>query len=268
MESYRPKKNLALVLSGGSARGMAHIGVIEVLEEHKIPIEAIVGTSVGALIGGVYLSGALNELKNTLLKFTPADVARLFISKPKKEGLTDGFAVSTILKKMIRNKRIEDLPIPLLIVSADLRTGEGVVKDTGDLLTAIRASISIPGLFVPVHDKDLVLVDGSIVDPVPIDIGRKVANKLIVVDVVPTAHNFQREKEAEIIEIIEDSINLMEEKLAKMVHKKRKKEEVIIKPDVSSIYSLQFHKAKEAIEAGRNAAIKALPQIKRLIKAD
>ncbi len=268
MESYRPKKNLALVLSGGGARGFAHIGVLEVLEENKIPIDAIVGTSIGALVGGVYLAGAMNEFKETALQLKPEDLAKLLISKPRKEGLTEGIAISNVLKGIIKGKRIESLPIPFIAISADLKTGGTVPMDSGDLLTAIRASISIPGLFVPVHDKDFVLVDGSIVDPLPIDIGRKIAQRLIIVDVIPMSHHFEKERSREIVEILEDSLSIIEEKMANLVYRKKKKTEIIIKPDVSDIFLLQFHKAREAIEAGRKAAMRALPKIRELLKME
>lgn len=270
MKSALFKKDIALVLSGGGARGLVHIGVLEVLEREKIPIQLIVGTSIGALIGGVYLTGNLQELKNFFLKQTKRSVFGLFISKPSREGLLDGNNITSHLSKFIKGKRIEDLSMPFIAISTDLESGKIVAIDKGDLLTAIRASISIPGIFVPVHNKHLTLVDGGVVDPVPVDIANKYAKKIIVIDNLARMEHIRTEKEVfheNLLDIIEDSMVIMQRKLSRLTIRKRRKSEFIIKPKLPKIGSLEFYRAKELIEIGRREAEKVLPQLKKFLSS-
>lgn len=264
------KKEIALVLSGGGARGIAHIGVLEVFEREKIPIDMIIGTSMGALVGGLYLTGNLSGLKKILLSWNKRDVLKLFISRPSREGLIDGNNITNLMSQFIKGKKIEDLSIPFIAVSADLETGKTFIMDKGDLLSAIRASISIPGIFIPVHNKDLILVDGGIVDPVPVDIASKYAKKIIVVDVLSRMAHIKTEKgivHENLLDIIEDSIVIMQKKLSKFALRKRKKSEFIIKPKLPRVGSLEFYKSKELIESGRKEAEKLLPEIKKFISS-
>lgn len=270
MKSPIFKKEIALVLSGGGARGVAHIGVLEVLDREKIPIDLIAGTSIGALVGGAYLAGGLAELKKNLLSLKKTDVVKMFISRPSKEGLTDGAKVVFLISKFTKGRKIEELSVPFLSISADLETGKTVIIDEGDLLDAIRSSISMPGIFIPVHNKGLVLVDGGIVDPVPVDIASKYAKKIIVVDVLARMERLKSEKEIlheNIIDIIEESIVIMQKKLSKLTLRKRRKREFIIKPKLPRVGSLEFYKSKELIEAGRKEAERILPRLKRFISS-
>jgi NTE family protein len=270
MKSLLFKKDIGLVLSGGGARGLVHIGVLEVLEREKIPIDVIVGTSIGALVGGVYLTGNLQNVKKTFLAMNKKSVTKLFISKPSREGLIDGHSITSLISKFTNGRKIEDLSIPFIAVSADLETGRTVVIDEGDLLSAIRASISIPGLFIPVHNKNLILVDGGIVDPVPVDIASKYAKKIIVVDALSRMEHIRREKgifHENLLDIIEDSIVIMQKKLSKLSIRKRRKSEFIIKPRLPRVGSLEFYKAKELIELGRKEAERAMPKIKKFLSS-
>ena len=146
------KKKLALVLSGGSARGLAHIGVLEVLEENHVPIDVIVGTSIGALIGGIYAAGSLKEFKEEVVRLTHHRITSLFFSRRfKRMNADNNVPIEKLLKKFIKGKKIEDLSISFSAIATDLKTGEEIFIEKGDLLKAILASIALPGLFKPIE---------------------------------------------------------------------------------------------------------------------
>jgi NTE family protein len=270
MKSPIFKKEVSLVLSGGGARGISHIGVLEVLEREKIPINMIVGTSMGALVGGMYLLGEMPELKKILLNLKKSGVVKLFLSRPSSEGLVDGNNITKLISKFTKGKKIEELSVPFIAVSADLETGKTVAIDKGDILSSIRSSISIPGIFIPVHNKNLILVDGGIVDPVPVDIASKYSKKIIVVDALSRMQHIKTEKQVfheNVLDIIEDSIVIMQKKLAKLDLRKRKNREFIIKPKLPRVGSLEFYKAKELIDAGKKEAEKMLPKLKKFLSS-
>ncbi|MFH1249459.1 MAG: patatin-like phospholipase family protein [archaeon] len=270
MKSPLFKKEIALVLSGGGARGLAHIGVLEVFEKEKIPIDMIIGTSMGALVGGAYLSGNLRELKKKFLSLNKRDVFKMFIEKPSMEGLSRGNSITSMISKFTDNKKIEDLSMPFIAVSADLETGKTVIIGKGSLVDAIRSSISIPGIFVPIHNKGMILVDGGIVDPVPVDIASKYAKKIIVIDVLARMEHIKTEKgivHQNILDIIEDSIVIMQRNMAKLSMRRKRKREFIIKPKIPRTGSLEFYKAKELIEAGRKEAEKMIPKLKKFLSS-
>lgn len=268
MKSTIFKKEIALVLSGGGARGLAHIGVLEVLDREKIPIDIIVGTSMGALVGGLYLMGRLQDIKKSFLNLDKRRVVKMFISRPSREGITNGNAITSMISGFTKGKKIEELSIPFIAVSADLETGKTVAISKDDLLSAIRASISIPGIFVPIHNKNLILVDGGIVDPVPVDIASKYAKKIIVVDVLARMEHIKTEKgifHESLLDIMEDSLVIMQKKLSRLSMRKKEKKEFIIKPKIPRVGSLEFYRAKELIEAGRKEAEKVLPKLKKFL---
>ena len=178
------RKTVGLVLGCGSSRGWAHIGAIEALEEENIPIDFIVGCSVGAYVGAIYASGSLNSLKEFVLKMDGKKVFSYFDIVLPRSGILDGtkrlrelFSIHTDVQDF------SELNLPVMMVATDLETGQKVVMKSGDLLDALRASISIPGLFAPVRVNDRWLVDGGLVDPVPVSVARSMgADILIAVD--------------------------------------------------------------------------------------
>ena len=258
-------KNLALVLGAGAARGIAHIGVLHVLEREKIPIDMIIGTSMGAFIGGFYLAGSLPELETFLLKLKSRTVLRFFLAKPSiKEGLVGQDRFKYFFGKFAKNKRIEDLSIPFIAVASDIETGKRVLISKGDLFESIQASISIPGIFSPMHKQNHILVDGDLIDPIPIDIARRYAKHAIVVDTLPEIGKLP--ERFGIINLFTNALDLMEYSLANKYIGRFKKTEVFIRPNVSSIGTFQFHKAKQAISAGESAAEAVLPKIRKIIR--
>ena len=161
-------KNISLVLGSGGARGYAHIGVIEVLEDYGFEIQSIAGSSMGALIGGLYACGKLNAYKEWVLTLEVLDVLKLLDFTIGKIGFIKGDRIFNIIEEMIGEHNIEDLPISFSAVATDLTTQKEVWLQKGSLSTAVRASIAIPTIFTPVEIQNKILVDGGILDPVPI----------------------------------------------------------------------------------------------------
>jgi NTE family protein len=179
--AHQPK--IGLALGSGSARGLAHIGVIRALNEAGIPIDCVAGTSVGAMIGAVYASGKLDSLQDAYLAMDWKKIAYFFDVVFPKSGIIDGNKVADFLREYVHSERIEDLPLPFKAVSTELNSGEEVVFDTGDVIDAVRASISVPGMFTPVRINGRILVDGGLVNPVPVSVARSMgANIVIAVD--------------------------------------------------------------------------------------
>ncbi|CAN8142430.1 NTE family protein [uncultured Thiomicrorhabdus sp.] len=162
-------KNIHLILGSGGARGLAHIGVIRHLENQGFTITQITGCSMGALIGGIYAAGKLNEYEKWVQSINRFDVLRfLDLSLSGKNGLVKGDKIMEQLRKWIGEVSIEELEIPFAAVSTDILSQKEIWIEQGDLVDAIRASISVPGIFTPLVKNDMVLVDGGILNPLPI----------------------------------------------------------------------------------------------------
>ncbi len=178
------RKTVGLVLGSGSSRGWAHIGAIEALEEEGIPIDFIAGCSIGSYVGALYACGCLKSLKEFVLKMDGKKVFSYFDVVFPRSGLLDGSKRLRALFSMhTAAESFSDLGIPVLMVATDLETGSKVVLKSGNLISALRASMSIPGLFAPARLKDRWLVDGGLVDPVPVGVARALeADVVIAVD--------------------------------------------------------------------------------------
>lgn len=173
-------KNVALVLSSGGARGLAHIGAIDALVERGYHIHAIAGTSMGSVVGGMYACGKLEEFREFITSLSRLDVYRLIDLGINKKGLIKGERVFGEMKHFVGDIRIEDLPIPFAAVSADLIKNSAVIFTEGDLLAALRASSAIPSLVLPVSINEALLVDGGIVDPLPIEYVKRIDGDILV----------------------------------------------------------------------------------------
>lgn len=163
------KKKVALVLASGGAKGFAHIGAIEALEEAGYEITSIAGASMGALIGGIYAAGGLDKVKEWMYDLSDRDVFRLVDFTLSPHALVKGNRIMDALKAIVPDCNIENLPIPYCAVATDLKEGREVVFRSGSLYNAIRASISIPMLFRPVEHEDMLLIDGAITNGLPLD---------------------------------------------------------------------------------------------------
>ncbi len=186
---------LGLALGGGAARGLAHIGVLRVLEQEGIQVDAIAGTSSGALIGGLYAAGvSVAQMEEVARDVDWRDLARLVDPVFPGSGLIDGKKVAQFIKELLPVDRFEDLKIPLAVTATDVETGEGIIIKQGNLLEALRAAIAFPGIFTPVRFRDRFLVDGGLCNPVPVDVARSLgADKVIGICAIPDSRLAQKE---------------------------------------------------------------------------
>jgi len=183
-------KDIALVLSSGGARGLAHIGVIEELEAQGFHISSIAGTSMGALIGGIYAAGKLQEFREWMKSIDKRKMLELTDLSFSLNHLVKGNRIIDAIKKIVPDTKIEDLSIPYCAVATDLENGREVTFRKGSLFGAIRASISLPGYYEPVRINDMVLIDGGTVNPIPLNrVVRKKGDLLVGVDV--SGHDYK-----------------------------------------------------------------------------
>ncbi|OEG00350.1 esterase [Vulcanibacillus modesticaldus] len=252
----RPK--IGIALGSGGARGLAHIGVLKVFEEHQIPIDFISGSSMGSLIGALYA----NKIDLNMLEKLAVTLRRkhwLDLTVPKI-GFIQGEKVKELIRILTHGKNIEDLAIPLAIVATDIENGERYVFNKGPVYEAVRASISIPGIFVPERVNGKLFVDGGVVERVPIqsvkDLG---AEFIIAVDV--GLYDAKMEVK-NIFDVISQTIDIMERE---NYHRQIVGADYIIRPDVGHISSLSFTNVKEIIEEGYLRASQSIGEIKQLI---
>jgi len=185
---------VGLALGSGSARGWSHIGVIRALEEAGVTVDYIAGTSIGALVGAVYASGRIDLLEDAVQQFSRKVILSLSDPVLPKSGLIDGVKIADLVHKYVLDRPIEELPLPLAIIATDLNTGNEVVLKDGNIVEAIRASISLPGIFKPVRRGDYLLVDGGLVNPVPVRTVREMGADFVIAvdlnyDLVQRKHN-------------------------------------------------------------------------------
>lgn len=171
---------LGLALGSGSARGWAHIGVIRVLNEWGIKPDIICGCSIGALVGGAYAAGRLDELEAWLLTLKRKDVISFFDVSLMSGGLISGERLMGFFRKSFGDPHIESLPLPFSAIATDLETGHEVWLRSGSVLDAVRASISMPGIFTPVRLGDRLLVDGGLINPVPVSTCRAMGADIVI----------------------------------------------------------------------------------------
>jgi len=258
-----PKKEpkIALVLGGGAAKGFAHVGVIRVLEQEKIPISMIVGTSVGSLIGGMYAANPDSfQLEWLAFKIDRNDILDFSIVY-SKFGPVQGARLESFLEQNVKVKKIEETKIPFCPVATDLNTGETVILDRGSLAKAIHASSAIPGVFVPVQFDNRTLVDGGVTDNVACDIAKaKGADIVIAVNLSKDVKNYQ----------IDSLVDIMAQSVSIMMHRSTKEKlgagDVVIEPDTKGISMFDFSQKKQLMEEGMKSARAAIPRIKDLIE--
>ncbi|WP_457605548.1 patatin-like phospholipase family protein [Nitratifractor sp.] len=284
------QRKISLVLGSGGARGYAHIGVIEELERRGFEIVAISGASMGALIGGLHACGKLQEYKEWVLDLDVLDVASLLDFSWDRQGVIRGERVLAKLRKMIGKTFIESLPLAYTAVATDLRRNREVWFQRGDLLDAIRASISIPSFFTPVERDGMLLVDGGVLNPLPVAPTMATPSDLTVAvslyggGPAPEIHlpKSETHKESRLEELVEaitlrthtrerelpaesyhlfDIIDMALDTMQKSLLGYRLggyPPDLIIEVPQSICGALDFHKAYKVIEAGREAARNAL----------
>jgi len=187
-ESFKEKKKIGLALGSGSARGLAHIGVLKVLESNSVPIDYIVGSSMGAFIGALYAGGlSVKQLEDIACNVDWKLTTKMFAPTLPWNGLVAGNQIREFIKTLVGDININNLKIPFAAVATDVMNGEKIVIEQGSLVEAIRASISIPGIFIPVQYENRFLVDGGVANPVPVDVVKTMgADIVIAVNVTPS----------------------------------------------------------------------------------
>ncbi len=262
------RKKIGLALGSGAARGLAHIGVLEVLKKEGIPIDMIAGTSAGAAVGAIYAwSTDIDQMKEQALEAGWKKIAPLIDPSFPKTGLIKGKKIKNLLASYVGgNIKFSDLKIPFACVATDIETGEEVVIDRGSVPEAVRASISVPAIFTVVKRGDRYLVDGGLVNPVPVSVVKRMgADFIIAVNVMPevTDRTEKMNKEPNIFQIIMQSLYITTYSL---VRSSVEDADTVIEPDVANIGAGDFQKALELILRGEQAAQSAIPEIKRGLK--
>jgi NTE family protein len=266
------KKKVGLALGGGAARGLAHIGVLEVLKKEGIPIDLIAGTSAGAIIGAAYAwSRDTNRMMRDALDANWKKMAPLIDPSMPKSGFIKGNKIRDLIATYVGGDvDFSDLKIPFACVATDIDTGEEVVIDSGPVPDALRASISIPGIFTVVKHGERYVVDGGLTTPVPVEVVRRMgADFIIAVNVNPDVtgrmgkayrQRIEMHKEPNIIQVMMQWLYITTYTVGRLAMEKA---DVVIEPDLMHIGSSEFNRAQELIQHGREAARKALPEIKR-----
>ncbi len=293
---------VGLALGCGAAFGFAHIGVIRVLEQENIPVDVIAGSSIGAVVGALWAAGydsaAIEKIGKTLSgKSAFSQLVGLGDFSAPHLGFLKGFQISRFLRKYLGHRTFEDLERPLKIVATNLMTAEEVVYDRGDVVDAIRASISIPGILQPVKYKDQFLIDGGVVDPLPVQIlNRYGAKKIIAVDVLPSSEDyvqyfrqfkervnpsrhagtaekngiwgkmrrlFKQEYRPNIFTVLMNTIQFMEHRLAQA---SAREADVVIHPILQDSHWAEFYSVEKFVQEGERQARHHLPEIKKLVE--
>jgi NTE family protein len=188
--SLKSVGRIGLALGSGSARGWSHIGVIRALNEAGIRVDYVAGTSIGALVGAVYAAGQVDKLEAWALQLEWKQILSFMDVVLPKSGLIDGRKIADLVRQRVHAKNIEDLPIPFGAIATDLRTGHEVVLRKGDIVEAVRASISLPGILTPVEKDHAFLIDGGLVNPLPVNTARSMGADFVIAvdlnsDIVP-----------------------------------------------------------------------------------
>ncbi|MGM0418714.1 MAG: patatin-like phospholipase family protein [Thermodesulfobacteriota bacterium] len=258
---------LGLALGAGAARGFAHIGVLKVLADYGIHIDMISGASMGALVGGFYAANPSVDVlrKNTIDIITSKKDARkkLFDYTIPVKGFLKGGKVSKIIEKAVNKADFLDLKIPAYICGVDIESGEEFIFETGDVTQAIRSSISIPAVFSPHKYKNRWMVDGALLNPVPVDtLLRKGADIVIAVCIETVAGKGLHKNSIDIKGVVTRTISIVH---GKATNDFSRKADIVLYPDVSSFGWDDFHKGKKMMIAGMEETIEKLPEILKII---
>ena len=294
-DAVESRPRTALVLGGGGARGAAHIGVLEILERERIPFDCIAGTSMGALVAGAYAAGLspadmrakLQEADWTNMFLDSADYSQLnYRTKRVTQGLLPGAEIglsdeglqitsglvsgekiklffNQLVGDDVGGRMIEELPLPLALIATDIGTGERVILKNGSLTHAMRASMSVPGFMAPVEYEGAKLVDGGLVDNVPVEVGRELCNaeRVIVVDV---GTPLKPAKEVtSLLNVTVQMIGILTQQNVAHSIASLTENDIYLTPELGDLTATDFARYKEAANLGRNAAEAQLADLQR-----
>ncbi|MBR2837547.1 MAG: patatin-like phospholipase family protein [Kiritimatiellae bacterium] len=250
------KSRIGLALGGGGARGIAHLGVWQRLRELGVEFHCIAGTSIGAIAGAIIAAGRVDEALKWCAESDWKKLPKLFMETQfTSKALTKGTRVEKLLAEFVGAKAFDELSTRFAAVATDLNTGERIVMQDGDLLSAVRASMSIPGVFRPVERDGRILIDGQLVDPIPIAACRAMgADKVIAVDINPpnapgSAKPFAK---VNIFDVLMNTLTIFNCEMTRRVLAEHKPD-LLIRPDVGDVLALDFRNVMRLVEIGRQA---------------
>jgi NTE family protein len=259
-----PRPKVALVLGAGAARGFAHVGVIRALEQEQIPIDLVVGTSVGSLIGAIYAADR-NSFELEWTAFTLEKEALFdygLLNAVRGMGAARGDKLEEFVRARVKQANIEELKLPFAAVATDLNWGTRVVLDHGAVARAVRASSAIPGIFQPVVIDGKLLVDGGVVDPIAIDVARaKGADVVVAVDIGEAVGNTDIKN---LLDVTYQAVTIMSAVIASQA---RSGADVLVSPAVGNVGMLDFTQKKRCMELGIEAGRAAAPAIRKAMEA-
>lgn len=247
-----------MVLGAGGARGFAHLGVLQVLREEKINFDFVAGCSAGAIFGAVWAAGLDLYRVERLLTY-PGFTKKLFDLSMSREGLVKGDKILEVMRLLLKDAVFAELQVPFAVIATDIENGEMVLFREGSVAHAVRASISIPGFFKPYRYQGRLLVDGAVTNRLPLDVAKEMgADKILAVDVKRGLTS----KLTSAVDILQQSVEILEEEVFRC---RSLGADFLLQPEVAHIGSLQFDRAQEAIEIGRQAALAKSSEIRRIL---
>ena len=247
---------IGLALGGGAARGFAHIGVLKELEEEKVPVHFVAGTSAGSLVGALYCAGY--HWKDIASITKDVNWGRLVKPTWPNLGLVSSNKLEATLNRFVKNGSFEDLKLPFRAIAVDIARGETVELDTGPLAVAVRASCSIPGIFTPTEVDGRLLVDGGVLNSVPADVVRSMGAD-IVIAVNLNSDRRRHGTPENVVDMIFSSFSLM---VAKTTEMTLREADFVIEPDLHDFSYYAMRKREQAIARGEEAARRVIEQIK------
>ncbi len=249
--------SIGVALGGGFARGIAHVGVLKVLEEEGIPVKVVAGTSVGALIGAVYCSGvSVEELIHIAASCRFTTFARWTLSR---YGFASNDRMVAFLNRALKVRTFEELKIPLGVTATDFNNGEAVVFHSGSIIDPVRASCAYPGMFLPVQIRGRYLVDGMLSHPVPsIPVREMGADKVIAVHLKGTWSNGGAPRH--LFDVIGQSFAIAQDAMASVW---RRASDLVVEPDVAGFAYDDFKRADDLLKVGEIAMRAALPEVRK-----
>ena len=281
------KSGISLALGGGAARGWSHIGVLRALDEAGIQIDMIAGTSIGALVGACYLAGKLDELEEFARSLTKRRIFGLLDFKFAGSGLLSGMRLDARMQQHMAGLTFGDLPKPFVCVASEIRTGHEIWLSSGSLVQAIRASYALPGVFEPVLCNGRVLVDGALVNPVPVSVCRAYEQPLVVAVnlhydlfgraavIKHSAGELVERREAPgnggdvketrlgITGVMVEAFNIIQDRISR-ARLAGDPPDLSLQPKLGHVGLSEFHRAAEAIAVGYETTVERLAELRRL----